>query len=231
MTPDQLNALGSKPTQPISALPHSPISNGPSATNPMQQNATDIDGQLKLLADIHLPDPLSWWPPAPGWWILLFLTFLLLFLFIKFVRPKLINNKEIRQLKKQAQEELQLISRHWKKQQNIVASSARVSEFIRKLSLTEQRIINQNSTQNKGNISKNLRSGIASLTNEQWLNYIKIKPGMDAVNSDFKDLLFELPYQDPLLLIENEEFKLLAIKLDTLLAAIKQWIIKGFKNA
>lgn len=31
-------------------------------------------GPLNELRDIHLPDPISWWPPAPGWWIAVCLT-------------------------------------------------------------------------------------------------------------------------------------------------------------
>ncbi len=37
---------------------------------------------LDDLRPLHFPDPLPWWPPAPGWWILLGLALLGLFIWL-----------------------------------------------------------------------------------------------------------------------------------------------------
>lgn len=37
------------------------------------QNASDA---LQDLRDVHMPDPISWWPPAFGWWMIMGLLIL-----------------------------------------------------------------------------------------------------------------------------------------------------------
>ena len=65
MTPDQLNNIGNTTPSNI-GLPQS-------TTPGIPAPAINIDNELQALADIHLPDQISWWPPAPGWWLLFFI--------------------------------------------------------------------------------------------------------------------------------------------------------------
>jgi len=51
------------PAQAPSQSMQSPQGHNPQALNPLDQ-----------LKDIHLPDAISWWPLAPGWWVVIALT-------------------------------------------------------------------------------------------------------------------------------------------------------------
>lgn len=44
---------------------------------------------LARLRDVHLPEPVSWWPPAPGWWIVALVTLTVLILTVYFSRRHL----------------------------------------------------------------------------------------------------------------------------------------------
>lgn len=39
--------------------------------NPEAQLSPEIAAKLAELKDIHLPEAVSWWPLAPGWWVLI----------------------------------------------------------------------------------------------------------------------------------------------------------------
>ena len=60
----------------------------------------EVAAQLAQLRDIHLPDPISWWPLAPGWWALA--AFLLIcsacVLIVELRRRRSLKYKALREL-------------------------------------------------------------------------------------------------------------------------------------
>lgn len=102
------------------------------------------------LRDIHLPEPVSWWPPAPGWWLLLIAGFIIIagLLVYRYVRNS-------RLLKRTVVAELNTVRERYYQNHDPV-------ELVKSLSTLMRR----------ASISFYPRSTAASLTGKDWLKYL-----------------------------------------------------------
>ena len=64
------------------------MANTPTPANSLNPQA-QAPNPLDQLRDIHLPEPISWWPPAPGWWILAVASCALLAWILKYLHQPL----------------------------------------------------------------------------------------------------------------------------------------------
>ncbi len=108
------------------------------------------EGPALQLRDIHLPDPVSWWPPAPGWWALLTLSILLFFSIRAFLRMK-----KARRVRVAALKELELLSTGFTQVPD-------AHHLVKALSVLLRRIC----------LSYYPRFDVAGLTGEAWLAFL-----------------------------------------------------------
>ena len=54
---------------------------------------------LAALRPLHVPTPISWWPPAVGWWLLLFAVLVLLIVIYRYWRRMAPQRAALRELK------------------------------------------------------------------------------------------------------------------------------------
>ncbi len=143
------------------------------------------------LADIHLPESVSFWPLAPGWWILLVLVLILLTLIIYFIKRKpKIPAPTSNELKSQAMTELEYIKEDYESQAHPHETIKKLSVFLRRYALSLYQ-----------------RDDVASLTDKEWLalldELIIAKPGTNnstqleasIFSTKFSKLLTQAPYQ------------------------------------
>ena len=90
---------------------NSPTTDTPGIDTPISTQV--INPQSLELRDIHLPEPISWWPIAPGWWLLLALI-LALIAFAFFARKRYLK----RQLNRDIKAEIEDIKQQYARTQN-----------------------------------------------------------------------------------------------------------------
>lgn len=87
--------------------------------------------ELAQLKDIHLPDPISWWPLAYGWYVLISLVVLLAIILAYWIHKRLLYARP----KKQALQLLASYKKQYEQDHNAQLASARISELLKRVAL------------------------------------------------------------------------------------------------
>ncbi|MEM8815116.1 MAG: DUF4381 domain-containing protein [Pseudomonadota bacterium] len=152
-----------------------------------------MDPATLPLRDIKLPEPVSWWPPAPGWWLLLaLLAGALLWLCVRSLRAYRRDRA-----RRYALRTLKRLEARYDADGNAVALGLALSELVRRTMLAYAP-----------------RAGVAGLTGDAWLAWLDEGLANPQFRSGAGRALIELPYRNPA--ADNDD-----IDIDTLLYAVR----------
>jgi hypothetical protein len=128
------------------------------------------------LRDLHLPDPVGWWPPAPGWWVLLALAVLGAVLLLRHA----LRSRGGAVARRRALKELGRLTADYESHRDAVAFSSHLSQLLRRTMLAYAP-----------------RREVAGLTGEAWLAWLDRDFDEPLFASDTGRKLLELPYRRP----------------------------------
>lgn len=131
--------------------------------------------ELEQLRDIHLPEPVGWWPPAPGWWLLLAAA-LTLTLLLRVLRRR----ARLRRWRREARTAIgQLRQQHRLRPETGRAVVEQLSALLRRIATTRFPAIE-----------------VASLCGEPWLQFLDSQSkGGNAFQQGAGRLLADAPYR------------------------------------
>ncbi len=131
---------------------------------------------LAGLRDWHLPDPVSWWPPAPGWWLLGGLALCLLALAVRWWMLRRRRTAAARV----ALVRLAALGAELNRSRDTRRYAAAVSALLRRLALVRYP-----------------RERVAGLTGSDWLRFLDSTGGGGAFSQGAGRVLAEVPYRAP----------------------------------
>ena len=133
------------------------------------------DDLLATLRPLHAPPRIPWWPPAPGWWIVLSLAILALVIFIGWRRRGVMQRAALHELRSLAS-----LTDH------PVVQAAAVNRLLKRF--VRVRWPNTEA---------------ASLTGEAWLNFLDTHGGGESFTRGAGRVLGTLPYGDTTVEVGN----------------------------
>ncbi len=158
---------------------------------------TPAAGSQIELKDIHLPEPISWWPPAPGWWLLLLAMVIIIFGVL--IARKIYKS---RQLKRDIAAELDHIKQQYQNTQDKSQLAKALSILLRRVSIT-----------------CNPTANAAGLTGDSWLVWLDdthYKAGSGSLKvhsfqSETGKILLSAPYLPEEAELDFDSEKLIAL--------------------
>jgi len=155
---------------------------------------------LAGLRDIHLPEPISWWPPAPGWWLLLGLVLLLTVALLWWLRRRKQQQEEPKQFPPseiidQALSELDALQADAAKGGQTMLAD--LSSLLRRVAI---RLHQEDAS-------------IAGLSGDYWLQWLDAQWDKDAFSHGAGRPLHDAPYQ-----------RHGQVDIKALLQLVRQWI-------
>jgi len=138
------------------------------------------------LRDIHMPADPGFWPLAPGWWLLIILALIGVYLLLK----KLKHMRHKKHLIGLLQKQLQQLREDYNKHNNKHTLAIQISDLLKRF---VRHILDD--------------SNATALSGEAWLNYLNSRVGGDVFN-EFEEELTQAQYRPDL---DYDVSKLIAV--------------------
>jgi hypothetical protein len=146
------------------------------------------------LRDLHLPEAIGWWPPAPGWWVLLGLLVAGLILLARALH----RHHQRGAARRLALAELARLERTYGMNGNTAALAVRTSDLLRRAMLAYAP-----------------RGEVAGLTGRAWLEWLDRGLDRQPFSRGPGRTLGDLPYRNPAQLHED-------VDVDGLIEAVRR---------
>jgi len=153
------------------------------------------------IKDIQLPGAISWWPPAPGWWLVFIILLLAAWFLFGFFRQKIKQRKPYLAANSALEA---LVKKHQDNKISDTELLLELSKFIRSVAMEFYG-----------------REHIAGLTGLAWLQFLDSKGKTNSFSEGVGQSLEIGPYQpNPTLELDTAEFIIL----------IQKWLKTAYKD-